>query len=592
MSQLLEDYALIGDGETAALVGRDGSIDWLCLPRFDSDACFSALLGKSEHGRWVIGPAKTGAGVGMTRSYRKDTLILETEIVTSSGTARVIDFMPMREGNPVLVRIVVGVEGATDLRMDMRMRFDYGSLPPWMERRDDGFVGKVGPDLVRLYAPVPVRVEQQATEAEFTVTAAQRLAFVLHYGSSVSQEPANLDAEAALVETEKFWRSWIGRFDNSKTHWPDAVRRSLITLKAMIYRPTGGIVAAPTTSLPEAPGGTMNWDYRYCWLRDSTFTLSALLNAGYHDEAIRWRDWLLRAIAGKPDRMRIMYRVDGGRHLDEWTIDWLPGYRRAVPVRVGNKAGTQFQLDVWGEVLDSLHLGERAGLPASDQVQRIRERLVEQVEAVWTDPGSGLWESRSEARHYTYSKTMAWVGIDRFLRGGASRTAPAEQVRRLTALRQEIHDDICHEGWNEGIGAFTQFYGGQTLDASVLLMPLVGFLPVEDPRISATIDKIRRELAEGGLVRRTAATSQTAEGAFLACSCWMADCLQLQGKTQEAREQFERVLAVRNDVGLLAEEYNVPGRRLAGNFPQSLSHLALINTALGLSGPVLQRAGG
>jgi GH15 family glucan-1,4-alpha-glucosidase len=546
MSQPLENYTLIGDGQTAAL--GDGSIDWLCLPRFDSDACFAALLGAPDHGRWFIGPTDPGVGRDTTRAYRTDTLILETKFVTSSGTALLIDFMPMRHKNPVLIRIVVGLSGRMALEMDMRIRFDYGSLPPWMEARDDGFIGRVGPDSVRLYAPVPVRVGQHVTRADFTITAGERRAFVLNYGASHLQEPENVDAEAALAETDRFWRGWIGRFDNRRTCWPEAVRRSLVTLKAMIYQPTGGIIAAPTTSLPEAPGGAMNWDYRYCWLRDSTFTLSALLNAGYHEEAVRWRDWLLRAIAGSPSRMRIMYRVDGGRHLDEWVIDWLPGYRHALPVRVGNSAATQSQLDVWGEVLDSLRLSERSGLPASEQALQIQERLVEHIEAIWTNAGSGLWESRGEPRHYTYSKTMAWVGVDRFLSGNVSRVASSQQVRRLTVLRQEIHNEICHEAWNDGMGSFTQYYGGQTLDASVLLMPLVGFLSPGDSRMESTIAMIRRTLTDEGLVRRTAAgLGGTPEGAFLACSFWMADCLALQGKVDEAKAQFERVLAVRND---------------------------------------------
>ena len=465
---------MIGDGQTAALVSRDGSIDWLCLPRFDSDACFAALLGTSDHGRWFIGPADPGVSRDTTRLYRADTLILETKIVTPSGTVELIDFMPMRHKNPVLIRIVVGLSGRMALEMDMRMRFDYGSLPPWMETRDDGFVGRIGPDLVRLYAPVPVRVGQHATQADFTVVAGERLAFVLHHGTSHLQEPSNVDAEAALFETASFWRCWIGRFDNRKTRWPEPVRRSLITLKAMIYQPTGGIVAAPTTSLPEAPGGAMNWDYRYCWLRDSTFTLSALLNAGYHEEAVRWRDWLLRAIAGSPSRMQIMYRVDGGRHLDEWVIDWLPGYRHALPVRVGNSAATQSQLDVWGEVLEFRCVSANAaGFLPQSRLCRSRN--------VWSSTlrQSGPMRARDCGNHEAnpviiHLKNHGLGRSDQFLSGNVSRVASSQQVRRLTALRQEIHNEICHEAWNNGMGSFTQYYGGQTLDASVLLMPLGG----------------------------------------------------------------------------------------------------------------------
>jgi GH15 family glucan-1,4-alpha-glucosidase len=595
VSAPIEDYALIGDGETAALVSRGGSMDWLCWPRFDSDACFAALLGTPEHGRWLIGPADTTAG-GVTavgRRYQPDTLVVETDLATPGGTVRLIDFMPIRDGSSAVVRIVAGLSGAVPMRMDLRLRFDYGALPPWNEAAEDGVVAKVGPDLVVLHAPVPVRVHAHAAEAEFTVAAGQRLAFVLRYGPSNEPPPGTLDAEAALAATQGFWRDWIGRFDDRRTRWPEAVRRSLITLKAMIHRPTSGLVAAPTTSLPEAPGGDKNWDYRYCWLRDSTFTLSALVNAGYHDEAERWRDWLLRAVAGSPAEMRIMYRVDGGRHLPEWSVRGLPGYRYASPVRIGNAASTQLQIDVWGEVLESLHIGERAGLPGSKQADQVQAKLVEHLESVWKDAGSGVWESRQEPRQYTYSKVMAWAGIDRFLKGRASVECGEEMKYRLAALRAEIHGAVCREGWNEGLGAFTQYFGGQELDASVLLLPAAGFLPASEPRMASTIAAIGRELTQGGLVRRTAASGgSTPEGAFLACSCWMADCLNMQGRTDEAVAQLERVLAVRNDLGLLSEEYNVPGQHLAGNFPQALTHLAVVNTALGLSGPVLQRGGG
>ena len=404
--------------------------------------------------------------------------------------------------------------------------------------------------------------------------------------------PPPADVEESPRKTQEFWRTWIGCFDAGKTRWPREVRRSLITLKALIHRPTGGLVAAPTTSLPEAPGGTMNWDYRYCWLRDSTFTLGALINAGDHDEAACWRDWLVRTIGGAPACTRPMYRVDGGRHLNEWSVSGLPGYRYARPVRVGNAASTQRQIDVWGEVLDTLHLADEAGLPRSNQADVVRGALVEHLAAIWDLPGSGLWESRSEQRHYTYSWVMAWVGIDRVLRSDHAK-ADRHRVRRLRALRDHIHREICQDGWNEGLGAFTQYYGGLELDASALLIPLVRFLPATDPRMVSTITAIRRELTEDGLVRRTShAGHANPEGAFLACSCWMADCLNLQGNTEAAIAQFERVLAVSNDLGLLSEEYNVTGRHLAGNFPQALTHLAVVNTGLALSGPVLHRGGG
>jgi GH15 family glucan-1,4-alpha-glucosidase len=593
MSSPIEDYALLGDGETAALLNRDGSIDWLCWPRFDDDACFAALLGKHENGHWSIVP--TGAVTQRGRHYQHDTLIMQTELQTAAGAICVIDFMPMRKGASCLVRIVVGVRGTVRMRCEMRLRFDYGALSPWCELlEENASVAKVGPDLVVLRAPVKLDVQAHRTSAEFDVIEGDRHAFVLSYGPTHDTPPVPVDAEAALVETQRFWREWIGRFDDAKTDWPGVVRRSLITLKALIHAPTGGLVAAPTTSLPEAPGGTMNWDYRYCWLRDASFTLCALLNAGFQTEATAWRDWLLRAIAGSPERLRIMYRVDGSRHLSEWMVESLPGYRYARPVRIGNAASTQHQIDVFGEILDVLDLARRGGVVTSAQEAFAAREIIEHLEAVWHTEGSGVWESRSEPRHYTYSKVMAWVGMDRFIRYlEAVGTTDPVMVDRIKLLRQTIHDEVCQEGWNEGLGTFVQHYGGQTIDASLLLLPLVGFLPADDPRMAATIETISRELSQGGLIRRNKAKAEPPnEGAFLACSCWMADCLNLQGRKAEARAQFERVLAVANDLGLLAEEYNVPGKHLAGNFPQALTHLAIVNTALGLCGPTLQRGGG
>ncbi len=598
MSSPIEDYALIGDGETAALVNRNGSIDWLCWPQFDSDACFAAVLGTVENGCWSIAPSARATRT--RRRYRDDTLVIETEFDTADGTVRLIDFMPMRDGGPVssLVRIVEGVTGSVAVSLALRLRFDYGALPPWSEPCGNGLVARLGADLLVLHSAVPITVQSHVAVAEFSIGSGDRLRFVLSHGSSHRPVPEPINADAALDATQENWRDWISRFDVAKTDWPSVVKRSLITLRAMVHQPSGGIVAAPTTSLPEAPGGGMNWDYRYSWLRDGTFTLGALLNAGFKQEAVNWRNWLLRAVAGSPERMRIMYRVDGSRHLSEWSVDTLPGYRYASPVRIGNAASTQHQIDVYGEVLDSLHLARLGGIEPTAQERAVSLAIVRHLETVWNSEGSGVWESRDAPRQYTYSKVMAWVGVDRVVRmleqeGDGSTEVARAEIERLKALRQTIHDEVCREGWNEGLGSFTQHYGGQEIDASLLLIPLVGFLPADDRRIAATIETIQRELSEGGLIRRTKAkASGPNEGVFLACSCWMADCLSMQGRTEEARAQFERVLAVCNDVDLLAEEYNVPGRHLAGNFPQALTHLAVVNTALGLCGPVLHRGGG
>lgn len=589
MSRPIEDYALLSDGETAALLNRDGAIDWLCLPRFDDAACFAALLGTAEHGHWIIAPASPVTQC--SRRYQDDTLVMETEFETAEGRVRVIDFMPMRKAAPALVRIVTGLRGTVPMQCRLCLRFDYGALPPWSECKGGEMVAKVGPDLAVLRAPVELNVDRDSVSAMFEIAEGQRLAFVLGYGAAHEPPPEPVDAEAALTATRSFWRGWIGRFDDTKTSWPAPVRRSLLTLKALIHAPTGGLVAAPTTSLPEAPGGKMNWDYRYCWLRDASFTLCALLNAGFHEEAAGWRDWLLRAVAGSPDQLRIMYKVDGSRHLEEWQASALPGYRYADPVRIGNAAATQHQVDVFGELLDALDLARRGGVPGTAQETVVRCKIVAHIEKIWHTKGSGVWESREEPRHYTYSKVMAWVGLDRFLQNHGD--TGSMDLQRLAALRRTIHEEVCREGWNEGLGTFTQYYGGQTIDASLLLLPLVGFLPADDPRMAATIETIQRELSEGGLIRRKKASAEgPKEGTFLACSCWMADCLNMQGRREEARAQFERVLAVANDVGLLSEEYNVPGRHLAGNFPQALTHLAVVNTALGLCGPTLQRGGG
>jgi len=591
MSRPIEDYALIGDGNTAALVCRDGSIDWLCWPRFDDDACFAALLGTQDDGCWTLSPA---GDVGRrTRRYQEDTLVVETDFELKDGAVRVIDFMPVGDGPSSIVRIVTGLRGVVAMHSSLRLRFNYGELAPLIERIDGGMQARVGPDLIVLRTSVAIDVVEATMRASFSVKANESVTFAMSYARAHEAPPGPRDMHTALRDTQRFWRDWISKFDDARSKWPQAVRRSLLTLKALIYRRTGAIVAAPTTSLPEAPGGELNWDYRYAWLRDTSFAMVALLNAGYHDEAAAWRSWLLRAIGTAPERSRIMYRVDGGRHLREWTVDWLEGHRYATPVRVGNEAAHQHQLDVLGEVIDCLDVARRGGLEPADHEDLIETRIVEHLEQVWRLPGAGIWESRGEPRHYTYSRVMVWVALDRFVKHRMTERGLSPLVERLASLRERIRDEVLREGWNEGLGSFTQYYGSEELDASLLLMPLVGFLTADHPHMASTIERIRTDLSEEGLIRRHQKDPcGPDEGTFLACSCWMADCLNLQGRIEEARQQFERVLATANDLGLLSEQYNAQRGELAGNFPQALSHLAVINTALGLSGPTLQRGGG
>ena len=590
MSKPIEDYALIGDGETAALVAKDGSIDWLCWPRFDDDACFAALLGESEHGRWRLAPSDPAARA--TRRYRGDTLVLETDFETATGAVRITDFMPAEpEGGTALVRLLTGLQGRVEMECDLRLRFDYGSVPPWLEPRPDGMLAMVGPDMVVLRSPAPLETADGATRGRFAVAAGETIPFVLRYARSYDPEPGPIDAVAALGRTLAYWEGWIGQF-RKPTEWPDAVRRSLLTLKALSHRRTGGLVAAPTLGLPEKPGGGMNWDYRYCWVRDSTFTCCALLNAGFREEARDWLQWLLRAIGGTPEKMRIMYRIDGSRRLEEWQAPWLPGYEGSRPVRIGNAAAGQVQLDVFGEILDTVHLARRSGIDGSEHGRHVGEVLIEFVGRTWREPDQGLWESRGAPQHHVYSKAMCWVAVDRFLKLYEGHGMDAETRDRLTALREDIHDETCRLGYDAGLGHFVQHYGSQALDASLLMLPLMGFLPIEDPRIAGTIAAIERQLLDGGIVHRYAERPDDQEGAFIACSCWLADCMAMQGRDEEARALFRRVLDLRNDVGLLAEEYHLPSRRLVGNFPQALSHIALVNTGLGLCGPVMRRAGG
>ena len=576
---------MIGDCETVALVGRDGSIDWLCWPRFDSGACFAALLGTPEHGRWQLAPEASVQRV--VRRYREDTLVLETDFETADGTATLVDFMPMRGPAADLVRIVVGRRGRVAMRLELVLRFDYGAVVPWVSRIENGRLRAVaGPDMVVLDASVPVHGEDLKTVAEFDVREGERVHFVLSYAASHLPVPPVVDPYRALDDTEELWRTWTSRcsYDGE---WPAAVRRSLITLKALTYAPTGGLVAAPTTSLPERIGGERNWDYRFCWLRDATLTLLALMDAGYHDEAGAWRDWLLRAVGGTPSRIQILYGLAGERRVPETELDWLPGYEGSPPVRIGNRAATQLQLDVYGELMDAVHQARHAGLVGSEAGWALQRALVEHLETIWDHPDDGIWEVRGGRRHFTHSKVMAWVALDRTVRT-VEEFGLEGPVARWRALRARIHDDVCRRGFNARLGAFVQAYDSDLLDASLLMLPLVGFLPADDPRVRGTVAAVERFLTVDGFVLRydTARTHDglpPGEGVFLACSFWLADNLLLQGRREEARILFERLLAVRNDVGLLAEEYDPAAKRHLGNFPQAFSHLALVGTALNLA---------
>jgi len=594
----IEDYALIGDMQSAALVGRDGSVDWLCLPRFDSPACFAALLGGERDGSWWIGPAEPDSGAdggpgrgrrpATRRRYRGDTLILESEWDTPSGTVRVIDFMPPRHTNPDVVRIVEGVSGTVQMATHIRIRFDYGRTVPWA-RRTDGLLHAVGgPDSVWLHSPVPLTGGDYVHRATFRVSAGDRLPFVFTWHPSHEPAPPMIDPLEQLAETERMWLEWIGRYTGAGP-WRDAVTRSLITLKALTYSPTGGIVAAPTTSLPEDLGGVRNWDYRYCWLRDATMTLEALIRSGFLDEAKAWREWLLRAIAGRPQDLQIMYGVAGERRLPEMEISWLPGYEGSRPVRIGNGAVDQLQLDVYGEVMNCLYLARSSGLSADDRAWAMQRRLLEWLESHWDEPDEGLWEVRGPRRHFVHSKIMTWVALDRGVRQVErfGRSGPAARWREL---RDRVHAEICAKGYDPARNTFTQSYGSRELDAALLLIPQTGFLPPDDPRVIGTVEAIERELMVDGFVLRYPIAESNAvdglpggEGAFLACSFWLAEARALLGRRREALELFERLLDLRNDVGLLAEEYDPRHGRLVGNFPQAFSHVPLIHAAQALS---------
>ncbi|MET8408749.1 glycoside hydrolase family 15 protein [Streptomyces sp. NPDC005195] len=593
MAGRIEDYALIGDMQTAALVCRDGTVDWLCLPRFDSHAIFAGLLGTEEHGFWRLGPAHAADAEPPTaarRSYRGDSLILESEWDTPRGTVRVTDFMPPRDGAPQLIRIVEGVTGRVPMRSALRMRFSYGRVVPWVHKHEGRTVAVAGPDSVWFDTPCETYGKALTTYADFTVAPGDRIAFTISWEPSHKQPPALPEPEQALEATEEFWRDWV---DQCTYHGPyrEAVVRSLITLKALTYAPTGGIVAAPTTSLPEEIGGVRNWDYRYTWLRDAAITLSSLLRTGYREEARAWREWLLRAVAGDPENLQIMYGIAGERELGEAELDWLPGYENSSPVRVGNGAAHQLQLDVYGEVTEALHLAHMTGLSRNDYASLLQLKLIRYLEDHWDQPDEGIWEVRGPRRHFVHSKVMAWVAVDRTIKLIESGDAdgPLEKWREL---RDDIHRDVCEKGYDKERNTFTQSYGSRELDASLLLIPQMGFLPPDDKRVIGTIEAIQRELSTSdGFILRYPTSGEDAgvdglegdEGAFLACSFWMADDLAMIGRVDEARKLFERLLALRNDLGLLAEEWDPRLQRQVGNFPQAFSHVPLIDTALRLT---------
>jgi GH15 family glucan-1,4-alpha-glucosidase len=583
MPSPIEDYALIGDCAAAALVARDGSIDWLCWPRFDSDACFAALLGSSDHGRWLIAPLEPAK---VTRRYRGNSLILETRFEISEGVATIIDFMPMR-GTPSIVRLVVGERGRVAMHSEFVVRFGYGAVVPWVSRLEDKTLRAiVGPDMVVLRTPVHLVGHNLKTFGEFSVSAGETVPFVLSYAPSHVSPPEPVDPQAALADTEMFWNGWSSNCQPTG-HCSDAVLRSLITLKALTYRATGGIVAAPTTSLPEQLGGVRNWDYRFCWLRDATLTLLALMNAGFIEEAQAWREWLLRAVAGSPEQLQIMYGIAGERRLTEWQVPWLPGYEGASPVRIGNAAYGQLQLDVFGEVMDAIHQARCNGLAASEDGWGLQRAFLNHLERIWTEPDEGIWEVRGAPRHFTYSKMMAWVAFDRAIKS-AEKFGLEGPVDRWRILAAEIHEQVCERGFDRELGSFVQSYGSMQLDASLLLMPSVGFLPTDDARVCGTVKAIEGRLLVDGFVMRydTDASDDglpPGEGAFLACSFWLVDAYIMQKRFADARALFDRLLLLRNDVGLLSEEYDPAAQRLVGNFPQAFTHVALINSAFNLN---------
>ncbi|GAC1606757.1 MAG: glycoside hydrolase family 15 protein [Myxococcales bacterium] len=587
MSQRIEDYAVVADLQSAALVGKDGSIDWLCLPRFDSDACFAKLLGTRDNGRFRIAPAKGATAV--RRRYLPGTLVLETEFETDEGAVAVIDLMPVAGKGTDLVRIVVGRRGRVAMEMDLVIRFGYGYAVPWVRRIDGGIEAVAGPDALRLWTPVETRGEDLATRASFAVAEGERVPFVLTWAPSHLPDPGHADAEASLAESESSWRAWSDRC-TVQGPYREVVQRSLITLKALTYQPTGGIVAAATTSLPEKIGGVRNWDYRICWLRDATFTLYSLMSTGYSEEARDWRGWLLRAVAGDPAQLQILYGIGGERRLPELELDWLAGYEGSRPVRIGNAASRQLQLDVYGEVMDALHLSRHVGLDDEQAGWALQVKLMGYLETLWEEPDEGIWEVRGPRQHFTHSKVMAWVAFDRAVKG-IEQFGLVGPLARWRAVRERIHASVCARGFDASVGelgSFVQSYGSREIDASLLLLPLVGFLPPEDPRIRGTVAAVERELLRDGFVARYATHTGVdglppGEGAFLACSFWLVDNYVLQGRMAEARALFERLCGLANDVGLLSEEYDPTARRQVGNFPQAFSHVSLVNSALNLT---------
>ena len=590
----IEDYAMIGDCRTAALVCRDGSIDWFCCPRFDSEACFAALLGSREHGRWLIAPRGEPR---VTRRYRPNTLVLETHFETEEGAATLIDFMPPGGRHSTIVRLLVGTRGKVTMRTELILRFGDGAVVLWVTRLEDGSLRAIaGPDMVIMRTPVHLRGEDMTTVGEFTINKDDTIPFVLSYLPSHRPLHAPFDAATALHDTETFWQDWSAKCRPAGP-WSEAVLRSMITLKALTYAPTGGMVAAPTTSLPEQLGGERNWDYRYCWLRDATLVLLGAMNAGYYEEAQAWRDWLLRAVAGSPGQLQIMYGIAGERRLTEWTAPWLPGYENSAPVRIGNAAHSQLQLDVFGEIMDVHHQARRSGLSTNESGWPVQLEFLEHLKKVWKEPDEGIWEVRGAPRHFTHSKVMAWVAYDRAIKSAETfgLEGPLDEWRKL---RDEIYEEVCAKAFDDELGTFVQSYGSKQLDASLLLMPSVGFLPVSDPRVKGTVAAIERRLLRQGFVMRYNTEGPDdglppGEGAFLACSFWLVDVYMLQGRVADAEQMFRRLIALRNDVGLLSEEYDLRVKRLVGNFPQAFSHMALVNSAYNLTRsekPVEQRA--